>query len=262
MRFVVSILLALGLFSAMPAHALKRHIDRSYAIMELNPTGPLMPGKKTRVVLKLMDRVHKEPISEEQLQLVHTKKMHLLIVDGAMKDYQHIHPQKGDAPGEYVFDFVPKYNAGYRVWADVVPLITKEQEYVQADLGSVRGFIKRPPLSNRAKIASYQFDLTLDSPAKARTAIMGHVTIQKDGQPVTNLEPLMGAFGHIVGFTTDLTEVIHAHPMGDEPSKNVRNGGPRLDFHIEPKHNGFIRLYVQVKIDGQEIFAPFVIKVD
>jgi hypothetical protein len=86
----------------------------------------------------------------------------------------------------------------------------------------------------------------------------GHAVVSitdKDGKPVRNLEPIMGAFAHGVGFSKDLESVLHVHPHGDElPSKEER-AGPEISFHISPTRPGFHRLYVQVKIDGREVFV-------
>jgi hypothetical protein len=89
-------------------------------------------------------------------------------------------------------------------------------------------------------------------------AVMGRLTVRKaDGKPFTQLEPIMGAFAHIVGFSDDFTTVVHIHPMGKEPKSATDRGGPELEFHLDPESAGFIRLFAQVQIDGVSTFAPF-----
>jgi len=91
--------------------------------------------------------------------------------------------------------------------------------------------------------------------------VMGNVVVTKGGQPFTGLEPVMGAFAHVVGFTEDYNSVLHVHPMGKEPTSDAERGGPKLEFHIEPEKTGFVKLFAQVRIDGKDIFAPFGITV-
>jgi hypothetical protein len=50
--------------------------------------------------------------------------------------------------------------------------------------------------------------------------------------------------------------------MGKEPKTESERGGPQLDFHIEPHKKGYIKLFVQVKVDGKDIFAPFGLNVE
>jgi len=53
---------------------------------------------------------------------------------------------------------------------------------------------------------------------------------------------------------------MSVHPHGPEPKSKAERGGPEIAFHLKPDRSGFHRLYVQVRIDGRELFAPFGIK--
>lgn len=229
----------------------------------LEPAAPLEAGQSTQVTLKLNAVSDGKPLTLDDLEEAHTKKLHLLIVDPTLTDYHHIHPVAGKNPGEYVFDFTPLKNDSYRVWADVIPVATGKQEYVRTDMGA--------PAKEKASIDKatsmvttvdgYTFTLALDGEPKAGAPVMGNVVITKDGQPFTGLEPVMGAFAHVVGFTEDYNSVLHVHPMGKEPSNDAERGGPMLEFHIEPEKAGFVKFFAQVRIGGKDIFAPFGITV-
>lgn len=92
---------------------------------------------------------------------------------------------------------------------------------------------------------------------------MGMVRVgDAEGKPITNLEPVMGAFAHIVGFYDDFATVAHIHPMGKEPASETDRGGPDLSFHLEPVRSGFVKLYVQVRRAGKDIFIPLGIMVE
>ena len=91
---------------------------------------------------------------------------------------------------------------------------------------------------------------------------MGTITVtDSTGKPVNSLEPVMGTYGHIVGFYDDLRTVVHIHPMGDEPKNETDHGGPELHFHLEPAKGGFVKLFAQVRIGGKDIYAPFGVQV-
>lgn len=227
--------------------------------LTLEPAASLEAGKTTQVTVKLNAVADGKPLTLDELKEAHTKKLHLLIIDPSLSDYHHIHPVAGKNPGEYVFDFTPLKNESYRVWADVIPVATGKQEYVRTDMGA--------PAKEKASIDKatsmvttvdgYTFTLALDGEPKAGAPVMGNVVITKDGQPFTGLEPVMGAFAHVVGFTEDYNSVLHVHPMGKEPTSDTERGGPKLEFHIEPEKAGFVKLFAQVRIGGKDIFAPF-----
>ena len=240
--------LLLCLFSA-PAEA-------QTITFSLAPAEALEAGKTTQVVGTLLR--DGKPLTFADLKEVHTRKLHLLVIDPSLTDYQHIHPLPGKKPGEYVFDFTPKLAAHYRAWADITPL-SGAHAYVRADMGA-----PLPAAAHVDKLQSYeasqdglQLKLSFDMPPQAGKAAMGQVVITKDGKPFTQLEPVMGAFAHIVAFSEDYQDILHVHPMGKEPQAPEERGGSVLEFHIEPKVSGFIKLFVQLRIDGKDVFVPF-----
>lgn len=227
--------------------------------LTLKPAAALEAGKTTQITAKLNALADGKLLTLDNLKEAHTKKLHFLVIDPSLSDYHHIHPVAGKNPGEYVFDFTPLKNGSYRVWADVIPVATGKQEYVQADMGvpaEEKTSIDKST-SMTATVEGYTFTLSLDGEPKAGAPVMGSVSITKDGQPFTGLEPVMGAFAHVVGFTEDYSSVLHVHPMGKEPSSESERGGPMLEFHIEPEKAGFVKLFAQVRIGEKDIFAPF-----
>lgn len=218
-------------------------------------------GKKT-VFIKLTDNKTNQPIQLQDLTEVHTQKIHMLVIDDSLSDYSHVHPKEASEPGVYYFSWQPvKQGANYRIWADLVPVNTRQQEYVIADLYQskyTRAEI-RPKLSMESVVEGYQFKLSFDQPQLIKgKASKGKIDISDaNGKPVHYLEPVMGAYAHIVGFSDDFNSVVHIHPMGIEPQKISDRGGPELDFHIEPQRAGFIKLFAQVKIKDKELFVPF-----
>ncbi|CEK09651.1 hypothetical protein [Legionella hackeliae] len=224
-------------------------------------------GGKKVVFFKLMDSKSNNPIRLADLKEVHTQKIHLLIIDNTLTDYSHVHPQPTSEPGVYRFQWQPTHkNSAYRAWADLVPIHTNKQQYVTADLlpGKSSTTIKADnKLSYESTINGYQFHLSFDAPLKVGKAAMGKITVtDSESKPIHTLEPIMGAFAHIVGFNNDLQTVVHIHPMGTEPNSEAARGGPELQFHIEPEKTGFTKVFAQVKINGQELYAPFGIFVE
>ena len=78
-----------------------------------------------------------------------------------------------------------------------------------------------------------------------------------DGRPFTQLEPIMGAYAHLVGFADDYRTIVHLHPSGEEPKRPADRGGPTLEFKFYPPRPGFYRFYAQVHVDGKDRFARF-----
>jgi hypothetical protein len=223
------------------------------------------PGKAQTVTLTLTDAKTGAPIGPNELEIAHTKKLHLLIIDESLTDYQHIHPVPGAKPGEWVFDFAPKFARTYRVWTD-----TKrngaDQEYVFGDLPA--GSQKAPAPAAKpivsAELDGLKFSLSFDGPVKAGEGVMGSVAVvdAKSGKPFTQLQPIMGAFGHVVAFSRDWGSIEHVHPLGDEPTKDTDRSGPVIGFHMEPQNAGVLKIFVQILGGGKETIVAFTINVE
>ena len=251
---------------------LKRRIPYSFVYMKpgepsvhitATTTGPVEAGKKMEVKLRL-SRGEKSPVLESDLIVMHTRPIHLLIEDPSLGDYHHEHPEPTSIPGEYEFSFIPKKSSPYRIWADIVPANTGTQELPFVDLpstgaaGSIEN--KAPTFSSTA--GGHIFTLTLGNgnniqPRAGQVCTMNVAISDAALKPATNLEPVMNAFAHLVGFYEDYHTVVHVHPSGGDILSTEARGGPALAFKFYPPKAGFIRFYCQVMINGEMIFAPF-----
>ena len=216
-------------------------------------------------VIRLTD-LKGQPVTSDMLEIAHTEKIHLLIIDESLGDYHHEHPTPAEKPGEYRFSFQPKNGGRYSVFADLVPKATGRQEYARTEI-RVQGD-SRPLDQSATRLAivdGYKFELSAGSEGALRKGEAKRVKVKitaPDGKPATNLEPVMGAFAHGVGFPSDRSGVVHVHPMGEEPTRESERGGPELTFHIVPEHAGYMKFYVQVQIGGEQKFAGFGFNVD
>lgn len=224
----------------------------------------LRVGKVNALVLKLTDDGG-SPISLEQLKEVHTKKIHLLLADETLTDYQHMHPEQGSQPGTYVTTFVPENATSYKVWLDVTP-VGGNQQFIpivlQGKAPCAVPCVKKS-LSSEGTSGGLAASISFKNKLKVGVAEMGTLTLKdNEGKPVTNLEPVMGAFAHIVGLYEDFETIAHIHPMGQEPKSDAERGGPELSFHLEPEKAGFLKLYAQVRRGDKDIFIPFGVNIE
>jgi len=227
---------------------------------EILPNESLAAGKTAATVIRLTGPGGK-PVTLDDLTVAHTEKLHLLIVDESLTDYHHEHPVPADKPGEYRFDFKPRFGGTYHVWADLLPTATGQQEYVKTTL-KVQGTPAAPKNTTNmtAEVDGYRFDLAIDGGKPLRAgeeAMLNAKVTGSDGKAFTGLEPVMGAFAHMVAFPANLQSVTHVHPTGEEPQTETDRGGPDLGFHVVPDQAGYQKFYLQTQIGGQQKFAAF-----
>lgn len=199
-----------------------------------------------------------QPVTE--YTTAHEKDLHLIVVrtDGA--EFRHVHPVLDEATGTWS---VPSWSwdvAGtYRVYADFTPAgddaegltLTRTVE-VAGDYAPVEAEASRTD-----EVDGYT--VTLDGDLTAGTTSDLTVTVERDGQPVTKLEPYLGAFGHLVALREGDLAYLHVHPAGDEPQAGDV-GGPDVGFAAEVPTAGRYLLYLDFQVDGEVRTAEFVVE--
>jgi hypothetical protein len=164
----------------------------------------------------------------------HEKELHLIVVRRDLSGFQHVHPVR-DAAGRWSVPLTLQAAGTYRVFADFAP--TGHVEDADAHgaatsltLGtdiSVGGTYRPAPLpapTARATVDGYDVVLT-GTPQPGREVELTF-TVARAGRPVTDLQPYLGAFGHLVSLRAGDLAYLHTHPA--EEAHAGDSGGPAV----------------------------------
>ncbi|PSL00609.1 hypothetical protein CLV63_10183 [Murinocardiopsis flavida] len=190
----------------------------------------------------------------------HEKKLHLIIVRRDMTGFQHVHPrlEKG---GVWSLPMTLDEPGAYRLFADFVPEGRDDGLVLGADL-EVPGDSTPEPLPKPVRTAEVDgYTVTLKGDLKAGTGSALDLSVSKDGEPVTDLQPYLGAFGHLVALRDGDLAYLHVHP-GGAPGDGKTKPGPGVDFHAEVPSRGDYRLFFDFKHDGKVRTAEFTATTD
>jgi hypothetical protein len=226
---------------------------------------PIQPGHEITATLQLSRWDNGGPILITDLRIVHTERIHLLLVDPSLTDYHHVHPRPTSVEGTYAFSFTPARPGPYRAWADVRTTFGGFQEYAMAEIPAA---VKAPASIDRtvaleSNAGGLHYALVPDPPALVAGRpehIRLHVS-DSGGHPFTRLEPIMGTFAHVVAFNENFRTVLHIHPGGTKVLTASDRGGPDLSLQMYVTEPGFYRVFAEVQIAGVPRFAPFGIRV-
>ena len=229
-----------------------------------NDGPPPAPGVAARFTLSLRTASGK-PIAPEDLLVTHTKLLHLLIIDPSLEDYQHVHPEPGHVRGEWTFAFTPRREGRYRVFADFTPIATGRGLYAAADVavGSAGLTGSVPPVAPHMTAwmlerDGYRYELIPSSlPIIAQRPADLRLTIMRLDRGVVPLEPVMGAFAHLVAFDETRSGFAHLHPMEIDLEKRPEALRPELNFKITIPQQGRYVIWAQFNLGGRETFVPF-----
>lgn len=220
-------------------------------------------GREVQVTVR-MTTANNKPIAPEDLVVMHTRKLHLLIADPSLTDYQHLHPEPTRVPGEWSFTFTPKLGGIYRIFADFTPAATNRSLYANVDLVVAGEQLSTPELAAAMTPSwigqrdAYRLEL---APAtrqiRAGQATDLKFSVTNTGGGAVGLEPVMDAYAHLVAFDTARSGFAHLHPMDADLGVAPDSIKPTLSFKITIPAAGRYVIWAQLKINGREKFVPF-----
>ena len=232
---------------------------RSPIVLALQSAGDPVQDQPMKFTL-VMHTASGKPIAPEDLLVAHTRKLHLMVVDPTLSDYQHIHPEPGRHAGEWVFTLTPARPGLYRVFADFTPAATARGLYGVAEF-TVPGKV---PKVTREATTTWQgggFNFTLVVPPVLRAGQAADLRLHIESQGTVKrpvpLRPVMDAFAHLVAFDEARSGFAHLHPKELDLSKPPDLLQPELNFKVTIPSPGRYAIWAQVNLDGTEVFAPF-----
>ena len=232
---------------------------RSPIVLVLKSEGAPAQDQPVKFTL-LMHTASGKPIAPEDLLVAHTRKLHLLVVDSTLSDYQHIHPEPGRRAGEWVFTMTPSRPGLYRVFADFTPAATQRGLYGVAEF-TVPGSVPRVSRELTTNWQGGGLNFTLVVPPVFRAGqpadLRLHIESQGAVKSPVPLRPVMDAFAHLVAFDEARSGFAHLHPRELDLSKPPDALRPELNFKVTIPAPGRYAIWAQVNLDGTEVFVPF-----
>jgi len=172
----------------------------------------------------------------------HDKDLHLIVVRRDLTGYQHVHPNLG-ADGVWEVPVRAPAAGQYRVFADFQPRDRDRALTLGADLPAAGHYepVRLPAPSSTASADGYT--VTVDGELVPGTSSTLTLTVARDGVPVSDLQPYLAAFGHLVALRDGDLAYLHVHPDG-HPGDGHTSSGPEIVFHVEVPTAGSYRLFL------------------
>lgn len=197
-----------------------------------------------------------QPVTE--YTTTHEKDLHLIVVRTDGTQFRHVHPDLDEATGTWSVSSWSWDEAGtYRVYAaftagqDAEGVTLTRAVEVAGDYAPVEATVSRT-----VEVDGYT--VTLDGDLAAGSTGDLTATVERNGKPVTALDPYLGAYGHLVALREGDLAYLHVHPAGEEPQAGS-TGGPDVGFAAEVSTAGRYLLYLDFQVDGQVRTAQFVV---
>ena len=187
----------------------------------------------------------------------HDKDLHLIAVRRDLAGFQHVHPTLAtDGTWTIPLALTP---GTWRLFADFVPAADGENRTLGADL-AVPGQYDPAPVpgdSRTAEVDGYTVTLDGDLVPGEESDLTFQVSV--GGRPVTDLQPYLGAYGHLVVLRAGDLAYLHVHPAG-EPGDGATEPGPDVTFSSTAPSSGTYRLFLDFRHGDAVHTAAFTVE--
>jgi hypothetical protein len=198
----------------------------------------------------------------KRFQPVHERVFHLFIVSRDLEFFAHVHPSlhpDGSLDAEVA---VPRAGA-YQLIADFLPAGGSPQ-FVQRAFATAnyQGSFSQPPALVADVGDKIERDMTVhlvppDVRAGREQLLTFELRDRTTAAPITDLEPFLGATGHLLATSADLAVAFHSHPVDAVSSPS----GPKVVFQILFPRPGMYRLWAQFQRAGRVTTVRFTVPV-
>ena len=221
----------------------------------LDPATTVLPaGETSSFSFRILD-AEGHPV--RRYVQVHERELHLIVVRRDLTGYQHVHPTLA-ADGTWSLPLrlpnagVFKAFAGFEPAGGPMPMPMT----LAVDLSAAGDFQPAPLPAPTPTTSVDGFTVAMAGTLAAGRASDLTFTFTRVGEPVTDLQPYLGAYGHLVALRVGDLAYLHVHPEG-VPGDGQTTAGPRVGFQVEVPSAGTYRLFLDFRHAGVVRTAEF-----
>ncbi len=221
----------------------------------LEPDVMSMSAGSAKYKFQLIDTETNKLIGDQDLNVAHEKKLHLIIYDPSLQEFQHVHPEFDGTM--WVVDTQFSVDGNYWIWAQG-ELASDGEEFSSSNKLDITGGTSAwptPPVLGDQRTGTSgtsAIELSKTKLVAGKMAMLDLKMTRTDGT-TPQIEPYLGAFAHIIATPSDGDALIHVHPIGTGPSQGM--------LHTTFPAAGEYRLWIQFIDDGNLKTIPLSVKV-
>ncbi|RYG71138.1 YHS domain-containing protein [bacterium] len=228
--------------------------------LRVHAAGKVTAGKTATLDFAVREKGKSALVKD--FQVVHEMLLHLIITSDDLSYFSHEHPILGK---DGRFRLQTRFPAGgrYLLFGDFTPAAGMNQ-VLRSEL-RVEGAAK----PRQALVADKTLTKTVDGitvsvkpsrPLEAGRPVLLTYTLKKGGKPLSDMQPYLGASGHMMAINRNGRDIVHTHTVGAGglvTSAMATPSGPSFTYDLELPVSGLTKIWAQFQRGGKVLTVPF-----
>ncbi|MFB7107769.1 hypothetical protein [Streptomyces sp. NPDC056190] len=186
----------------------------------------------------------------------HEKELHFIAVRRDTSGFQHVHPVR-DGNGTWSTELALE-PGDWRFFADIHPAGHDGTMTLGIDAAVAGPYDPRPLPAPAKSTRVDEYTVALDGELRPGEASVLTLTVSRNHRPVTDLQPYLAAYGHLVALRVGDLGYLHVHPEG-APGDGTTAPGPEITFMAVAPTAGIYRLFLDFQHNDVVRTAEFTV---
>lgn len=256
-------------YEKLAAQLEKQDLHEYEVLLETSPNP--VAGKPVDMAFTIRYADSKKLVRD--FEIIHERHLHLLLVSNDLSWFEHQHPVRGK-DGIFRKTWTFPRPGGYTLYADFTPADGDNQvKPLPLEIGGGEGgTIALTPDAKRVKqVGDYRIELAVRPGAitMEQPAILTYTIKDRRGRPIRDMQPFIGAPGHLIAISEDRKEVVHTHAIHGSAEPPAEKGavhvtpamstesGPAFSFKLTTPTSGLYKVWTQFMHRNRVITVPF-----
>jgi YHS domain-containing protein len=236
---------------------------KSYSL-KVAPRGKVMAGKLASLDFAVREQGGAALVKD--FQLVHEKLFHLIVVSDDLSYFAHEHPHLG-ADGRFRLQTRFPSGGRYLLFGDFTPAngmnqVLRSEVRVEGAKKASQKLVVDKSLTK--VVDGVTVAVKPSRPLEAGKPVLLTYTLKKNGKPLTDMQPYLGAMGHMMAINQNGRDIVHTHTVGaggDVSNFMATSKGPSFTYDLTLNAAGTTKIWAQFQRGGKVLTVPFTFNV-
>ena len=239
-------------------------ISDEFVVKIIASSKQIIPGQKMNFKFLILHPRTGEPV--KQFNVMHEKLFHLFVISHNFSNFEHLHPVL-QTDGSFIVEAILPSAGLYHFYCDISPVGGVAQVSHQmlvttgfkADAATLQANLKSEDQFSKAVGGiNFTLDFAPSRPMVGQpSALRYKLTDAVTGEPISDLQPYLGAWGHTIIVSEDASNYLHSHPVEAAKTLTPGQSPPTIFFETFFPNPGKYRIWSQFKRCDQIVTVSF-----